>query len=156
MKGPSITPLLLVFFYVPFAFSVVDKWTPDYFDWNRAEIKTSPGSYSGIWMDSQAIPNTINVTGLVRAPRTDIDGHEFIAVAAFLGFAWRAASIAIAGVSLHDTIKTCNQTVNQQASAGYCVKGVFGTIMAFGGAYSATKKTCSSRRSRSPSSSVSC
>lgn len=62
-----------------------------------------------------------------------------ISVSSALGFAWRAAGIAALGPTLADTIDSCKQTVNKEAGVGPCLKGVFGTVVSFGGAASASK-----------------
>ena len=49
------------------------------------------------------------------------------------------ASLPAFGLSLKNTINSCKQTANKEAGVGPCLEGVFGTVMAFGGAASASK-----------------
>lgn len=46
----------------------------------------------------------------------------------------------MAGISVKNTVNTCKQTSNKEASVYECLEGVFSTTIAFGGAASALKK----------------
>lgn len=134
-----ISPLISLglFYLLPCLTSaIVDKWTPEGFDWDGAFVNSSIPS--GISMRLDEAPNTTDLTYLPVQP--DEKGVQIVPIAAFFGFAWRAASIAVAGISLKNTVKTCKQTANKEASVYDCVEGVFSTAIAFGGAASAAKK----------------
>ena len=139
----ALTALGLFYLLPCLTFAIVDKWTPEGFDWDGAFVNSSIPS--GLSMKAHEAPETTDLTNL---PMTS-DGEnsvQIVPIAAFFGFAWRAASVAVAGISLKNTVKTCKQTANKQASTYDCVEGVFSTAIAFGGAASATKKIGQSAR----------
>lgn len=122
---------------VPFVSSV--EWTPADFDWNSLRVNdTAP---SGLWMYKHESPETTDLSALsVDHPMTaDAAGAERIGITTALGIAWRVASLPAIGVSLKNTINACKQTANEEAGVGPCLEGVFGTVVAFGGAASASK-----------------
>ena len=124
---------------IPFVSSEI-QWTPPDFDWDslRCNNDTVP---SGLWMYKHAAPETTDLSLLSADHATSVDaaGVQLISISTALGFAWRAANAAAFGTSLSDTIDSCRQTVNQDAGVGPCLKGVFGTVVSFGGAASANK-----------------
>lgn len=122
--------------------ALVDKWTPEGFDWSGPPHMRSPDAPTGLWMNGSNIPSTTDVA-IFKANNhttTDIGVHQFFAIVPFLGIAWRVANIAAAGIALKNTINTCKQTAGGTNSAYKCAEGVFTTALAFGGAYSAAKK----------------
>ncbi|KUM63247.1 hypothetical protein ACN42_g3875 [Penicillium freii] len=122
--------------------AVVDKWTPEGFDWDGAFVNTSIPS--GIHMKADEAPHTTDLTNVLI--QTDEKGVQIVPIAAFFGFAWRVASIAVASISLKNTVKTCKQTSNKEASVYDCVEGVLSTAVAFGGAASAAKQITKTAR----------
>lgn len=121
----------------PFASAV--EWTPADFDWDS--LRCNDTVPSGLWMYKHATPETTDLSLLSADHATSVDavGVQQISVSSALGFAWRAAGIAALGPTLADTIDSCKQTVNKEAGVGPCLKGVFGTVVSFGGAASASK-----------------
>ncbi|KAJ5561882.1 hypothetical protein N7461_000643 [Penicillium sp. DV-2018c] len=122
--------------------AIVDKWTPEGFDWDAPFVNDTVSS--GLTMKAQGAPSTTDLTNV--ALQTGEDGVAVVPVAAFLGFAWRVVNIAAAGVALKKTIKTCKQTSNEEASVYDCLEGVVTTAIAFGGAASAAKQIGSQAR----------
>lgn len=122
--------------------ALVDKWTPEGFDWDGAFVNTSIPS--GIHMRADEAPHTTDLTNVLI--QTDEKGVQVVPIAAFFGFAWRVASIAVASISLKNTVKTCKQTSNKEASVYDCVEGVLSTAVAFGGAASAAKQIAKTAR----------
>lgn len=122
--------------------AIVDKWTPEGFDWDAPFVNETVSS--GLTMKAQGAPSTTDLTNV--ALQTGEDGVAVVPVAAFLGFAWRVANIAVAGVALKNTVKTCKQTANEEASVYDCLEGVVTTAIAFGGAASAAKQIGSQAR----------
>lgn len=122
---------------LPFVTSV--EWTPADFDWNGLRVNDTAAS--GLWMYKHEAPDTTDLSMLsVDHPTTaDAAGVQQIGLTTALGIGWRVASFPAFGLSLKNTINSCKQTANKEAGVGPCLEGVFGTIMAFGGAASATK-----------------
>lgn len=125
--------------FVPGSVALVDKWTPAEFDWNDLQVNHT--LENSMWMSKSDVLNTTNLS---RVPthlptKLDVEGNELFPVAAALGLAWRAAGVAAFGIGLSDTIKSCKQTANKEAGVGPCLKGIFTTVVGFGGALSANK-----------------
>lgn len=129
--------------------ALVDKWTPEDFDWNGPPHMRTADVASGIWMNESSISDTTLAKNLVinNHTTTQIGNERFIGVVAFLGLAFRLGTLALAGVTLKDTIDTCKQTAGGEATKIECAKGVIATAFAFGGAYS-TGKTLISQAER--------
>ncbi|XHF96653.1 hypothetical protein AWENTII_000275 [Aspergillus wentii] len=123
----------------PFVSAAANKFTPDDYDWDSLSANDTVAS--GLWMYSHEAPETTDLSTLSPTHPASVDeaGMQQVAVLAALGWAWRAASVASFGIALKDTIDSCKQTANKDAGVGPCLKGVFGTVMAFGGAASANK-----------------
>ena len=115
------------------------EWTPADFDWDSLRVNDTASS--GLWMYKHEAPETTDLSALsVDHPMTaNAAGVEQIGITTALGIAWRVASIPAFGLSLRNTINSCKQTANKEAGVGPCLEGVFGTVMAFGGAASASK-----------------
>ena len=138
MVRTSALAALGLFYLLPcLTFAIVDKWTPEDFDWDGAFVNDSIPS--GLSMRVDEAPET---TDLMNMPMTsDSESSvQFVSIAAFFGFSWRVASVAVAGISAKNTVNTCKQTSNKEASVYECLEGVFSTTIAFGGAASALKK----------------
>lgn len=122
---------------IPFVSAV--EWTPANFDWDSLQANdTVP---SGLWMYRHEAPKNTDLSVLSAHHPATVDeaGMQQVSVSTALGFAWRAAGIAAAGPSLSNTINSCKQTANKEAGVGPCLEGIFGTVVAFGGAASASK-----------------
>lgn len=140
-RCPPLAGLLLTSLLVGRSAALVDKWTPEDFDWTGPQYMRTAEVSSGIWMNESSMPSTTQVKTLVanNHTTTQIGNQRFVAILPFLGLAYRLGTIALAGVTLKDTIDTCKQTAGGSATKGACAKGVISTAFAFGGAYSASK-----------------
>lgn len=117
------------------ASAIVDEWTPEGFDWDNAFVNESIPS--GLTMKADEIPETTDLAN-VRI-QTDELGVQVVPISVFFGTAYRLSALAVAGIALKNTVGTCQQTANKEASVYKCLEGVFATAMAFGGAASASK-----------------
>lgn len=118
------------------ASAIVDEWTPEGFDWDSAFINDSIPN--GLSMRLDEVPETTDLA--YPLIQTDELGVQLVPIAAFFGIAYRVSTVAVAGISLKNTVETCQQTANKEATVYKCLEGVFGTAMAFGGAASASKR----------------
>lgn len=100
-RVPGLIALGLFYLLPCLTSAIDDKWTPEGFDWDGAFVNSSIPS--GIHMRADEAPNTTDLTN-VRI-QTDEKGVQVLPIAAFFGFAWRLASLAVAGVSLRTPSK---------------------------------------------------
>lgn len=141
-RCPLLASFLATSIFVGRSAALVDKWTPEGFDWTGPSYMRTAEVPSGIWMNETSVEDPVLAKSLVvnNHTTTEIGHQRFVAILPFLGFAWRVANIAAAGIALKDTIQTCKQTAGGSATKTDCAKGVLTTAISFGGAYSAGKK----------------
>lgn len=79
---------------LPYTSAKIDKWTPEGFDWELPFVNESiPSCLS---MKAHESPET---SGNSAMSTDSADAAQVAFIAAFFGFAYRAASIAVAGIS---------------------------------------------------------
>lgn len=125
--------------------AVVDKWTPEGFDWS-AHDPGHPDTWAGLYHNLS--DPSVNVSKAVMAygqVRTAEDGTELLAIPFFLGVAWQVFNLALTGIGLAATIKGCIQNEGQATSLLFCVNGLVSTVIGVGGIASAAKSLAKSR-----------
>ncbi|KAL4801954.1 hypothetical protein BDV18DRAFT_164464 [Aspergillus unguis] len=142
------TPLLpiLVLALSTCAAAVVDKWTPEGFNWSALDTGTRE-SWKGLYL------NHNNTEAHIREPsettdvdvRTTEDGATVLVAPWAIGLAWHSFNLALTGAGLASTIKTCTQNEGQADNIFYCATGLVSTIIGVGGEVSAAKKFAESR-----------
>ncbi|KAE8393876.1 hypothetical protein ETB97_011821 [Aspergillus alliaceus] len=132
-------PLLLAL--ASLSFAVVDKWTPESFNWSALD----PGpreSWQGLYLNHNGTSAHINA--LATTTLTDVriadDGSTVLVAPWLIGLAWHTFNLALTGAGLASTIKTCQQNEGQADNIFYCVTGLLSTIIGVGGEVSAAKK----------------
>jgi hypothetical protein len=77
--------------------------------------------------------------------RTTEDEVTVLVVPWAIGPAWHASNLALTGIGLANTIKTCLQNEGQPDNFSFCVTGLVSTMVGVGGGVSAAKKFAESR-----------
>ncbi|RJE24495.1 hypothetical protein PHISCL_03187 [Aspergillus sclerotialis] len=139
VRLPSAGAALFGLSLIQFASSEI-QWTPPDFDWDS--LRCNDTVPSGLWMYKHAVPETTDLSLLSADHATSVDaaGVQLIGITTALGFGWRLANIAAFGTTLYDAVNSCQQTANKEAGVGPCLRGVFGSVVSFGGAASASKR----------------
>ncbi|KAL4756794.1 uncharacterized protein BDW70DRAFT_172115 [Aspergillus foveolatus] len=128
------TPLssILVLALATCAVAVVDKWTPGSFNWSA--LNTGPReSWKGLNHNgTEAHIKKLSVLSNVDV-RTTEDGVTVLVVPWAIGLAWHTFNLALTGIGLASTIKTCPQNESQPDNLLFCVTGLVSTIVGVGG-----------------------
>lgn len=88
----ALTALGLFYLLPCLTFAIVDKWSPEGFDWDGAFVNSSIPS--GLSMKAHEAPEATDLTNLPMTSDGD-NSVQIVSIAAFFGFAWRAASVAV-------------------------------------------------------------
>lgn len=142
-------PLLFPFLVLALATgaaAVVDKWTPDGFNWTA--LNTGPReSWKGLYVNHNNTETHINELSAVTnaEARTTETGDAVLVAPWALGLAWHTFNLALTGAGLASTIKTCTQNEGEADNIFYCVTGLLSTIIGVGGEASAAKKFAKSK-----------
>ncbi|ORY70931.1 uncharacterized protein BCR38DRAFT_415495 [Pseudomassariella vexata] len=146
-KQSSFVVCLLAAFlaFAPTVLAVIDKWTPEGFDWS-AHDAGHPDTWNGLYHNlsdpSVAVSKAVMTIGQVR---TAEDGTVVLAIPFFLGVAYQVFNLALTGVGLAGAIQGCVQNEGKPENILYCVGGILSTIVGVGGIASAAKKLAQSR-----------
>lgn len=145
LYGKPLFPVLVLALSTCAA-AVVDKWTPEGFNWSALDTGTRE-SWKGLYLNhNNTEAHVRELTAITDVDvRTTEDGVTLLVAPWAIGLAWHAFNLVLTGAGLASTIKTCAQNEGQADNIFFCVTGLVSTIIGVGGEVSAAKKFAESK-----------
>ena len=138
--------LFVLFALASLGLAIVDKWTPETFNWTALEVGPRE-SWKGLYLSSETSIASTLTQGIAELTdvRTTQDGVSTLAAPWLLGLAWHSLDLVLTGSGLWSTINTCKQNKGQADNIYLCVSGLVTTILGIGGEAAAAKRFAESR-----------
>ncbi|EHA20578.1 hypothetical protein CBS63078_2490 [Aspergillus niger] len=142
--GTPLSPILALGL-ATCAVAVVDKWTPEGFNWSALD----PGpreNWKGLYLNHNGTAEHIHELAVTTGADVRTTEDVTLVVAPWaIGLAWHAFNLVLTGAGLASTINTCAQNEGQADNIFYCITGLLSTIVGVGGEVSAAKKFAQSK-----------